>query len=255
MTTAFEQSEKTEREPEGRVRRTELPEAGRTNDIETQIKEMEEMKLPDLQQHFAKVVGEETKAPNKKYLIKRIVEVLEREGLEQDDIAEDKQDELSQEDTEDTYDLFFNDEVNDSDAFTEINGGKVAPVVAEDITEGSITEDTTRLSQLDVDALRDKYSEIVGRPTCSGDKRYLIWKIRQAQQGKIPVGPIARRSSVDNGGDCKVLPVRLEAKLVEQIDEAWRRHDLKSRMELFRRALLVYMQEKGEAEIVAALSA
>ncbi|MBN2530891.1 MAG: hypothetical protein JXR76_31180 [Deltaproteobacteria bacterium] len=34
---------------------------------------MEDMKLPELQQRFAEVTGEETKAPNKTYLIKRII--------------------------------------------------------------------------------------------------------------------------------------------------------------------------------------
>ena len=226
-----------------------------TQDIETQIKAMEEMKLPDLQQHFAEVVGEQTKAPNKKYLIKRIVEVLEREGVHQNDISEDEQDELSQEDANDTDNTFFNDEGNDSDGVTETDGDTLAPVVADDITEENITEDTTRLSQLDVDALREKYNETVGRSTGSGDKRYLIWKIRQAQQGKIPVGPISGSRADGIIRDCKVIPVRLEAELVEKIDGAWKRHELKSRMELIRQALLVYMKEKGEAEIVEMLSA
>ena len=57
-------------------------------DIETQISEMEEMKLPELQAKFAEVVGEETKAPNKKYLIKRIVEVLEQGDFPDDEQAE-----------------------------------------------------------------------------------------------------------------------------------------------------------------------
>jgi len=227
MTTAFERSEKTGREPEGRVRRTELPEAGRKKDIETQISEMEEMKLPELQAKFAEVVGEETKAPNKKYLIKRILEVLEQDDFQGDEQAE----------------MDANIQVtNDAEQSDE-------PIEADDDS----SEEETSLTKLDVDTLRNRYNEIVGRPTGSTDKRYLIWKIRQAQKGKIPVGPIPGRRGDGIGRDYKVLPVRMEADLVEKLDEAWKRQGLESRMQLFRQALSTYLAGKGETELAEML--
>jgi hypothetical protein len=65
---------------------------------------------------------------------------------------------------------------------------------------------------------------------------YLIWKIRQAEKGRIPVGPRSRSADGETG-EFKVLPLRMEAELVAKLDEARERLGLKSRMELFRRAL------------------
>jgi hypothetical protein len=196
-------------------------------EIETQISEMEEMKLPELQARFAEVVGEETKAPNKKYLIKRIVE-----ALEQDDYLGDEQAEMEIE-TEAAEEPLQPDEPTD--------------------TDDDSPEEETSLIKLDVDTLRDRYNEIVGRPTGSTDKRYLIWKIRQAQKGKIPVGPIPGRRGDGIGRDYKVLPVRMEADLVEKLDEAWKRQGLESRMQLFRQALSTYLAGKGETELAEML--
>jgi hypothetical protein len=109
------------------------------------------------------------------------------------------------------------------------------------------------LSKLDVDELLDLYVETVGRSTGSNDRRYLIWKIRQARKGKITVGHIPNRRSDGALRDHKVLPLRMETDLVEKIDEAWKRHGLTSRMELFRHALSAYMTSKGETDLAEML--
>lgn len=197
------------------------------NNIVTQISEMEEMKLPELQARFAEVVGEETKAPNKTYLIKRIVA-----ALEQGDFPDDEQSEM---------------EIEAKD-----NEEPIQPDDPTD-TDDDSPEEETSLTKLDVDTLRDRYNEIVGRPTGSTDKRYLIWKIKQAQQGKIPVGPIPGRRGDGIGRDYKVLPIRMEADLVEKLDEAWKRQGLGSRMELFRRSLSTYLASVGENELAEML--
>ena len=49
--------------------------------IKKQMKELEALKLPELQARFAEIVGEETMAPNKKYLLRRIGEALEARAL------------------------------------------------------------------------------------------------------------------------------------------------------------------------------
>ena len=113
--------------------------------IENQISELEEMKLPELQARFAEVVGEETKAPNKKYLIKRIVEVLEQGDFQDDGQAEM---EIEAEAVE---------KPNQPDELIE--------------ADDDSSEEKTSLTKLDVDTLRDRYNEIVGRPTGSTDKR------------------------------------------------------------------------------------
>lgn len=163
------------------------------------------------------LLGEETKAPNKKYLIKKIVQVLEEKGE-----PETKEPQLVE-----------------SKIKTE----------AKDEVQG----ETTSLTKLDVETLRELYNEVVGRDTGSSDKRYLIWKIRQAQQGKIPVGPIPGRRGDAVERDYKVLSIRMESNLVEKLDEAWKRQGLESRMQLFRQALSTYLAGKGETELAEML--
>jgi len=59
-----------------------------------------------------------------------------------------------------------------------------------------------------------------GRPTGPTNKAYMIWKIREAQKGRIPLGP--RKSAHREGVTFKVLPLRMEAAVVDKLDEAWR---------------------------------
>jgi len=69
---------------------------------------------------------------------------------------------------------------------------------------------------------------VVGRDTGSSAKNYLIWEIRQAQKGRIPIGPRRTRRADGEAPDFKVLPLRMEAELVTQLDEARERLGLKS---------------------------
>ena len=46
-----------------------------------------------------------------------------------------------------------------------------------------------------------------------------------------------------------MIPVRIEADLVEKLDDAWKRQGLKSRMELFRVSLNAYLKGVGEDEV------
>ncbi|HHH30181.1 MAG TPA: ribbon-helix-helix protein, CopG family [Polyangiaceae bacterium] len=75
------------------------------------------------------------------------------------------------------------------------------------------------------------------------------WKVRQAQKGKIPVGPRRTRPTDGEAPNFKVLPLRMEAELVTQLDEARERLGLKSRMELFRRSLHTFLLEVGEVRV------
>ena len=105
---------------------------------------------------------------------------------------------------------------------------------------------------MSVEELQAKYLEAVGRATGSDDRRYLIWKIREAEKGRIPVGPRKTRERNGEPLDVKILPLRLEAEIVERMDEAWRSRGIKNRMEFFRRALGHYLTHLG-AEDAAAL--
>jgi hypothetical protein len=108
-----------------------------------------------------------------------------------------------------------------------------------------------KLTKLDVPALQALHLELIGRPTSSSDKAYLVWRLRQAQKGKIPVGQRERRATATEPQDHKVLPLRMEAELVAKLDEARERLGLKSRMDLFRRALHAYLAAAGEHDVAA----
>ncbi len=102
-----------------------------------------------------------------------------------------------------------------------------------------------RFGSMTIEELRAKYIEVVGRPTGSSDRNYLIWKVREAEKGRITIGP---RTTPERSGeplDVKVLPLRLEAAIIERMDEAWRTRGIKSRMEFLRRAIGHYLTHVG----------
>lgn len=113
-------------------------------------------------------------------------------------------------------------------------------VVAESPASAPTTESAkVRLTKLSVAELQAMYREVVGRDTRSSDSAYLVWKLRQAQKGRIRLGPIERRT----GGvsDVKVLPLRMPAAEVQALDEAWRRLGFKSRTAMIRKAIAAYV--------------
>ena len=174
---------------------------------------MEELRLPELQARFHDIVGEATRSPNKKFLLRRIAEALEAQEQE----AAEATPEATQ--TEPT----------EADATT----GSGEP----------------KLTKLSVEELQHLYTEVVGRDTGSSDRRYLIWKIREAKKGRINTGPVRRRYADGEAPDMKVLPLRMEAEIVARLDEARERLGLKTRMDLFRKSLADYLTAAGEHEV------
>ena len=222
--------------------------------IRTQIEALDGMRLPDLQTRYAEVLGEETRAPNRKFLIRKITEALEARG---DDAPAEATPAPTQAPTP--------EEATDA-ATTEPTpqDGAVATDATEPAPQDAATEDgdgaeeagaETRLTKLSVPELQALYLEVVGRETGSAHKRYLVWKIRQAQKGRIPVGPRGRRRADGEAPDFKVLPLRMEADLVTQLDEARERLGLKNRMDLFRRSLHAYLLEAGEVRVAEMFAA
>jgi len=179
------------------------------------IEKLSTMKVNELQAKFAEVTGETTRSPNKTFLIRRITEALQA--------AKAKAPEADAHDAE---------------------------VETAAQTEAAPTGE--KLTKLDVPTLQARYLEVVGRSTGSDNKAYLIWKIREAQKGRIPVGP--RKSAHREGVTFKVLPLRMESDLVDKLDEAWRRQGLHSRMDLFRKSLQAFLASAGEADVAAMLA-
>ncbi|HOF36577.1 MAG TPA: ribbon-helix-helix protein, CopG family [Planctomycetota bacterium] len=193
-------------------------------EIRKQVKALEKLRLPELRARYAEVLGEETRAPNRTYLIRRITEALEARAAEAPEPAE---------------------------AEPQATPVETAPTetAAASPETGDATE--TKLSKLPIAELQARYLEVVQRPTASVHRRYLIWKIREAQKGRIPVGPQGSRRADGEALDFKVLPLRMEADLVAKLDEARERLGLKSRMELLRRSIHLFLAREGEAEVAA----
>lgn len=109
-----------------------------------------------------------------------------------------------------------------------------------------------RFTSMTIEELQAQYATAVGRPTGSTDRRYLIWKIREAEKGRVPIGPRATRTADQEARtDVKILPLRLDAGAVERIDSAWRNAGMKSRMEFFRRALGHFFRHLGLRDAAA----
>jgi hypothetical protein len=188
---------------------------------------MEELRLPDLQARFHDIVGEATRSPNKKFLLRRIAEALEAQE----------------------------DEAPPAEPAPKPAKKRRAVKTAKEPAQGT-TQDTqandeqgSPLRDLSVEELKDIYQEKVGRPTGSANVGYLKWKIRQAEKGHIRVGPVQGRHGDGPPPDYKVLPLRMEADLVTQLDEARERLGLGSRMDLFRRSLHAFLLEAGEVRV------
>jgi hypothetical protein len=196
-------------------------------EIRKQVKALEKLRLPELRARYAEVLGEETRAPNRTYLVRRITEALEARVAEAPEPTEAEPQEAPVETAQHTEET-----------------AAVAGTEASDATE-------TKLSKLPIAELQARYVEVVGRGTSSVHRRYLIWKIREAQKGRIPVGPRGSRRADGEAQDFKVLPLRMDADLVAKLDEARERLGLKSRMELLRRSIHLFLAREGEAEVAA----
>ena len=110
---------------------------------------LNELKVPELQQCYAEVVGEPTRCPNKKYLIKKINEA--RAAME---AAKPPIDESTTDDR-----------------------------------DGTFTQSFENLANLTVPELQGHHLTKFGRPTRSTNPTYLINKLRKAEKGSMPIGP------------------------------------------------------------------
>lgn len=109
----------------------------------------------------------------------------------------------------------------------------------------------SRFASLTIEELQAKYLEVVGRSTGSDHRRYLIWKIREAEKGRINIGPRKTRARDGEPLDVKILPLRLEADVADRMDEAWRAKGIKNRMEFFRGAIGHYLAHLGARDAAA----
>lgn len=193
--------------------------------IAPKTKKLESMNLTELRARYHEVVGEETRSPNKKYLIRRIEESL----------AAKKQRSPSRRAKAAALSA---PPAPASPAATPAAGTQPAP------RRG-------RFAAMSLEELQAKYLEVVGRPTGSRDVPYLKWKIREAEAGRIKVGPRPERELKVREDGKRVIPLSFEDEALKALDKAWRDAGLPSRTRFFRQAVYRELKAMGATEAAA----
>ena len=250
-----------------------------THDINALVAELTALRLPELKARYEQVLGKPTRCPNRTYLVRSICSAVQEQAA---DAAQESTETVTEANDEEAITL-SDDDVEDAeelDAAEDAGNDAVEPLAAEDddatedeptapAPEAPETESATtahprrerrpkperqprgRFSGMTVEELQRMYVEVVGRPTSSSHRAYLSWKIREAEKGRVPVGPRQSRARQGEPADVKILPLRLEAEAVEAMDAAWRDRGMKTRMEFLRRALGHYLTHIGAADAAA----
>ena len=97
---------------------------------------------------------------------------------------------------------------------------------------------------LSVKQLQAMYLEVVGRETGSRDAAYLVWKVREAKAGRVPVGP----RTVHAAADMTTLPFRVPIAASEAMDEVWRARGTRSRNRFLEEAVERHLAALGETK-------
>jgi hypothetical protein len=185
--------------------------------------------LPELWERFKVATGETTKSPNKKFLVRRIEEALAARAVEPAPAL-----------------------VEEAPRATRSTARATPESVPETPPDESVPpKPRGRFASMTIEELQQKYLDVVGRPTDSVARAYLIWKVREAEKGRITVGPLKSRARAGQPLDMKILPLRLEADVADKMDEAWRAKGIKNRMEFFRGAIGVYLTQLGASDVAA----
>ena len=111
-----------------------------------------------------------------------------------------------------------------------------------------------RMETLRLPELQAKFREIVGEATRAPSKKYLLRRIAKAlelQEQQERGEPATSRGEAPprTSSSLKVVPVRIEASALASLDEARERLGFRTRMELFRMALGIYLTAAGEPDV------
>lgn len=103
-----------------------------------------------------------------------------------------------------------------------------------------------RWKALSVAELQALYAEKVGRPTGSDDRGYMIWKIREAEKGNVPVGPVSRKLF---DGPTTPITIKFEDAFLESLDAAAKDDGFKTRLAYVRDLMSKGLEVRGRSEL------
>lgn len=203
-----------------------------THRSKRQSHDLAALRLPELQARFREVTGETSRSPNRTFLIRRIEEAL---AARADPAAAPS---ASREAT------------TARPSARRRNESAPARSAPRDDTSAHPPQ-RGRFASMTIEELQTKYLEVVGRPTGSDNRRYIAWKVREAEKGRINVGPRKTRARDGEPLDVKIVPLRLDTEVADKMDAAWRARGIKSRMEFFRGAIGHYLAHLGARDAAA----
>lgn len=179
----------------------------------TKTKTLESMNLTELRARYREVVGKETRSSNKQFLLRHIEAAL----------ATKKQLSPARRVT----------------ATTPSTPPPTPPIQATPSAEEapSPPRQRGRFAGMSLQQLQAKYREVVGRPTGSDNASYLQWKIREAEAGRVSVGPRPERNAKVRKDGKRVIPLSFDADKLTALDKAWRDAGFPSRTRFVMHAL------------------
>ncbi len=234
------------------------------HELADEIDRLGTMRINELQQLYAEVTGKSTRCPNRTWLVKAILEVAlpaqavvptQAEASPQPEEATPAVDEGEPSGGLEVDPIGPANGPEPSAPVAGLDNAAALAAGAHMPTDGAgaalLPTAAVNLSKLGIPELQALYSEVLGRPTASTSRNYLVYKVRAAQKGTVSAGSRTRHQKT--GDAIMVLPLRMEADMVDQLDAAWRRQGLRSRMDLIRRSLSSYLASVGEGEVAALL--
>jgi hypothetical protein len=187
---------------------------------------LEALRLPELRARYQEVLGEPARSPNRTYLIRRILEAAASTPARR----------------------------KSAEAAPPQPKAKPSTKARAAAPTPPVKPERGRYRDLTIEQLQQKYTDVIGRATSSSDKGYLLWKLREAEKGRIRTGPRPERPRKSDS-DMQIVPLRLEATVVERVDRTWRDRSIPNRTEFLRRAMAHYLRHLGATDTAALLEA
>ena len=188
-------------------------------------RKLTDLKLNELQAKYREETGQQTRNPNKKSLIKQILEAQAAKRERERAARQRSRPARAREETA---------------APATMASADAPPAVP---ASGETPKPPRgRFRNMTIAELIAMYERVVGRASDSSNRAYLIWKIKQAEKGRVRTGPLPERREK---GEMQVLPFAMKRKAVADFDAMWRTKGYRSRNRFLNDAAAALLQRLG----------